>query len=83
MELHSILKEAIGNGASDVFVIPGLPLTYKVKGVQERTGASLNTNDTASLVDEIYRQSGRTNRVKDDDQLDDDFSFSIDRKSVV
>lgn len=77
MELHSILKEAIGNGASDVFVIPGLPLTYKVKGVQERTGASLNTNDTASLVDEIYRQSGRTNRVKDDDQLDDDFSFSI------
>ena len=36
MTLHEILKTAVENGASDIFLIAGLPVTYKIKGVQLR-----------------------------------------------
>ena len=39
MELEKILQEAAARGASDVFLIAGLPLTYKIGGQQERFGA--------------------------------------------
>ena len=32
MEILSILKEALEKGASDIFVIAGAPLTFKVNG---------------------------------------------------
>ena len=36
MTLYEILKKATENGASDIFFIAGLPVTYKIKGTQDR-----------------------------------------------
>ena len=35
MDVKKILEEATTNGASDIFIIAGRPLTYKSKGVME------------------------------------------------
>ena len=77
MELNEILQEALRSDASDVFIIPGLPLTYKVRGRQKRTGDTLYPADTLKIVEEIYTQCGRHSRVLKDETYDDDFSFSI------
>ena len=79
MELSEILQNAIEQEASDIFLIAGLPVTYKCSGRQMRLpGEILKPRSVTSLVDEIYRISDR------DDQnyrrgIDDDFSFSISR----
>lgn len=76
-ELNDILQEALVLEASDVFIIPGLPLTYKVLGKQDRAEGVLRPEDTESIVRSIYTQCGRHNRVLEDETFDDDFSFSI------
>lgn len=43
MNMTEILKSAVERGASDIFVVAGLPLTYKVRGnssVKRRTAPS-------------------------------------------
>ena len=77
VELNDILHEAVRLEASDVFIIPGLPLTYKVLGKQERAEGFLHPDDTEAIVRSIYTQCGRHNRVLEDETFDDDFSFSI------
>ncbi len=76
-ELNDILQEALRLEASDVFIIPGLPLTYKVLGRQDRAVGTLHSEDTEAIVKSIYTQCGRHNRVIEDETYDDDFSFSI------
>ena len=76
IELNDILHEAVRLEASDVFIIPGLPLTYKVLGKQERADKMLHPDDTEAIVRAIYTQCGRHNRVLEDETYDDDFSFS-------
>ena len=77
VELNDILQEALRLEASDVFIIPGLPLTFKVLGKQERAKDMLHPDDTEKIVRAIYTQCGRHNRVLEDETFDDDFSFSI------
>ena len=35
MDVKKILEEATNNGASDIFIVAGRPLTYKSKGTME------------------------------------------------
>ena len=77
VELNDILQEALRLEASDVFIIPGLPLTFKVLGKQDRAEGVLHPEDTETIVRAIYTQCGRHNRVIEDETFDDDFSFSI------
>lgn len=37
--MTEILKSAVERSASDIFVVAGLPLTYKVRGEQQRETA--------------------------------------------
>ena len=37
--MTEILKSAVERGASDIFVVAGLPRTYKVRGEQQRETA--------------------------------------------
>ena len=36
MDITNILKEAVANETSDIFIVAGLPLTYKIHGKQLR-----------------------------------------------
>ena len=76
MTLNDILKAATLNGASDIFLIAGLPVTYKIRGAQKRSeDGILKPNDILPLVDEIYT-AGRRVRTNYENGVDDDFSFS-------
>lgn len=77
MEILSILKEALEKGASDIFVIAGAPLTFKVNGRQQRQGEKLMPGDTLSIVTGIYELCGRDQSRFQKEDGDDDFSFSV------
>lgn len=78
MTIQDVLKEAVLKDASDIFVIAGLPLTYKVSGKQVRMDTPrLMPEDTARMVAEIYSMCGRNIERVGKEDADDDFSFSL------
>lgn len=77
MEAGQILKEAARIGASDVFIIAGLPVSVKVNNKIERYDEQkLDPEETERIVCELYSlaQRSQKNMLK---MGDDDFSFSI------
>ena len=75
--LNDILENAIQKGASDIFLIAGLPITYKVNGRQDRDGEGImKPSDIEPVIDEIY-ETGRREKTNLESKIDDDFSFSI------
>lgn len=84
--LEDVLKKAVIDGASDIFIIAGGPLSYKVQGLICRMnftsdspdGERMTPADTAGLIEEIYETAHRSNekyRVSGDD----DFSFAVSK----
>ena len=84
MQIEAILQKAIEMDAADIFIIAGLPITFKCHGHQERmTGFGdlpdrLLEDSISALVDEIYTISRRS-RANLEKGIDDDFSFSLSR----
>ena len=77
MNIQEILQQAIAADAADIFLIAGLPVTFKCNGRQKRLpGDRLLPDGIRVLVDEIYAVSGRE-RTNLDRGADDDFSFAI------
>lgn len=76
MQILEVLQQAIERGASDVFIVAGLPLTYKVNGRQQREGDPLGVADCAGLVGDIYTLAGRSAELLQAQRVDDDFSFA-------
>lgn len=76
--LEEVLRKAVENSASDIFIVAGGYLSYKLAGeicpIDDST--KLTPADTEKLIDEIYRYADRSkdNFLKDGD---DDFSFAI------
>lgn len=81
MQLIEILTEAVRRDASDILLIPGLPVAYKISGVIGREGDRLFPDDLSALVDEAYTLSGGRGRERLDRTGDDDFSFAIPKLS--
>ena len=46
MGIQEYLQEATGKGASDLFIVAGLPLTYKINRKMIRMGDRLMPEDT-------------------------------------
>ena len=77
MSIQDILQQAVGAGAADIFIVAGLPVTFKCGGHQERLpGDRLLPDAIVPLVDEIYALSKRDRRNLDAG-MDDDFSFAL------
>ncbi len=78
MELNQILTEAVAEGASDIFIIAGLPLSYKiVDRILQIGDIALTTEDTANLIAAIYQMAQNRDMGKLHSRGDDDFSFSL------
>ena len=77
--MTEILKSAVERGASDIFVVAGLPLTYKVRGEQQRETAdgAFTPEKTEAFAAEIYRLAAREPHCLNGGATDDDFSFSL------
>ena len=77
MELMDILTDAVARGTSDILIIAGLPVSYKINGVICREGARLLPADTAALTEALYRMAGNRDLSRLTDRGDDDFSFAL------
>lgn len=78
MVLINMLWEAAEQKASDMFLIPGLPLSYKVSGVICQQGKrQMSADEIDRLIRQIYEQAARRSIDVLEQEGDDDFSFSI------
>lgn len=60
MDVKKILKEATDNGASDIFIVAGRPLTYKSKGMMECLNEiRMIPKETFEFVTSIYALAER------------------------
>ena len=77
MTVLEILHRAIELDAADIFLVAGLPVTFKCGGKQVRAQEDfLRPDAIAVLVDEIYTV-GRRDRANLERGADDDFSFAV------
>lgn len=78
MYLKEILEQAIEQEASDIFLVAGLPVSFRKQGVITRLNdTKLLPNDTEALLTEIYSQAGNRDLAPLHQIGDDDFSFAI------
>lgn len=71
------LSYATTNHASDIFIIAGRPLSFKIDGKLTSHGERLIPDDTENLLRQIYQMANGRNFDHFLDTGDDDFSFSI------
>lgn len=77
MDVIQILKEVTKNQASDLFVVAGRPLSYKVSGIMKRLDDNrLHPKDTQEFVEGIYHLAER-DIASFTESGDDDFSFAL------
>ena len=79
MEIKNILQEAVENGTSDIFIVAGLPLTYKIHGKQLRVEEEgrLLPDGTEGLIRQLYDLAKRDFGRISNETADDDFSLAI------
>ncbi|MDD5936960.1 MAG: PilT/PilU family type 4a pilus ATPase [Clostridiales bacterium] len=77
MELREILLSAVEKKASDIFVVVGQPITFKIQGKLVRQNEEiLNPEMTSALVEDMYLYA----ELRDKSKLvsgDDDFALSV------
>lgn len=71
------LKEATKTQASDIFIVAGLPLSYKIHGTMHRVGDRLTPDMTEQIIKDIYELAGNRHIEPFLKNGDDDFSFAI------
>ncbi len=78
MKIEEFLKIAADCEASDLFIVAGLPLSMKVKGmVHHVSDQKMMPGDTETLIREIYEKAGNRDISGFLESGDDDFSFAI------
>ena len=78
MDAKSILEQAVADGASDIFIVAGLPVSCRKNGVISREYENrLLPPDTETLLVEIYRLADNRDISQLHKHGDDDFSFAI------
>ena len=76
MDIKKFLGEAVITGASDMFVVAGLPVKYKIGGsFTTRNEEVLLPEATAALIGQVYEEAGR--KLDINSYRDDDFSVTI------
>ena len=77
MKLLNILQDALMQGASDVFIVSGTAIGYRISGKIVRVNNEILTpEDTKYLISQIFEFAGYEFGAVDDN-MEYDFSFSI------
>ncbi len=80
MDIMNIFKIAVEKKASDIFIIAGRPLSYKILGdIVTFDEASLSSDDTYKIISEIFNIANEKDLKVLEDEGDVDFSFSLSR----
>ena len=78
MDITDILKAAISDNASDLFIVANLPISHRIHGnVVIKDGTRLAPADTEELIRQIYHLAKDRDLTRLMIKGDDDFSFAI------
>ena len=78
MDITELLTQAVQRGASDVFIVPGSAVAYKVNGeILPEEGMKMMPKDTYELISQLYAVAERPQFQAFMDSGDDDYSFSL------
>lgn len=78
MDITTILKAAVDRKTSDIFVIAGLPISFKINGkIVQYNEENLMPENTKEFISEIYRLANNRNMERVLNKGDDDFSFAV------
>ena len=78
MNIAELLGMAVAKQASDIFIVAGMPLSYKAGGrIEYQEGDKLSPAQIEDLIKELYELAGNRNMKKIQEEGDDDFSFAL------
>ena len=78
MDARQILENAVAWGASDVFIVAGLPITSRRNGmIAKEDSQKLLPGDTEEFLKQVYAMANQRNIDTLLSKGDDDFSFAI------
>lgn len=78
MNIEQFLKDAVNRKSSDIYIVAGRPVTYKVDGhLVTRAKEDLTPEVTETMVHDIYRLAGSRDLNLLLLEGDDDFSFAL------
>ena len=78
MNIRRLLEKAVEEGASDIFIVAGLPITWRVNGkIRHMDGDKLMPFQTENFIKEIYSLAGERSIERLEQHGDDDFSFAV------
>ena len=78
MNATEMLSKITNRGASDIFIVAGLPLSYKISNkFYSYSDDKMMPSDTTAMIEQIYELAGKRNIEKLNTNGDDDFSFAI------
>ena len=78
MNIRGLLEKAVNEKASDIFIVAGLPITWRVNGkIHHMDGDKLRPAQTETYIQEIYRLAGERSMERLEEHGDDDFSFAL------
>ena len=78
MYIENILNIAVQKNASDILIVAGLPVSFRINGViNNEDSERLMPDDTEHLITDIYGLAKDRDMLKIHSQGDDDFSFSL------
>ena len=78
MNTKETLTQIAAEHASDIFIVAGRPLTYKVNGAMKTLNEERIMPDTCKqFITEIYALAGNRNMSNFESTGDDDFSFAL------
>lgn len=78
MEVSQLFTQAVEQGASDIFLIPGMPFSYKISGRIRYQGTErIFPDEMDKMITQVYEIAGHRDMTKVLECGDDDFSFAI------
>lgn len=78
MEIEKLLYTAVNKEASDIFLVPGMPLSYRVGGkIVNYNENKIFPPQMDLYIEELYRLAGECGMSRVREKGDDDFSMSV------
>ncbi|MCI8983335.1 MAG: PilT/PilU family type 4a pilus ATPase [Hungatella sp.] len=82
MDIVDLLGVAVNKQASDIFLVAGMPLSYKVGGrIEYYKDEKLFPDQIDEMITQLYSIAGKRSMKKIQDTGDDDFSFALPQLS--
>ncbi len=78
MKVIDLLSSAVEQNASDIFLVPGMPFSYKLGSrIVCQNEEKLFPAQMETLITELYELAGNRSMEKVREHGDDDFSFAL------